>query len=111
MQRNLYRITQKRNTMNLTESYLQNNGYDYFGNAAEDTLVFFVRDEDAPYVDADYDEDENLINGLNNSLKGASGTLLTKDDNLNIDDIAGSVSVMTPIDEKQTEVRKTDFKI
>lgn len=34
--------------MNLIENYLTENGYDYFGNAAEDTLVFFVRDNNAP---------------------------------------------------------------
>ncbi len=34
--------------MNLVDNYLSHNGYDYFGNAAEDTLVFFVHDEDVP---------------------------------------------------------------
>ena len=97
--------------MTLTESYLFDNGYDYFGNAAEDTLVFFVRDEDAPYVDPDYDGDEEISNGFDDSLKGATGTLPTKDDNSNNDDISGSVPLMAPVDVKQTEVRKTDFKI
>ena len=59
--------------MNLTDSYLSENGYDYFGNAAEDTLVFFVRDEEAPYVEPfDANNNESIINLSDNIVNGLS---------------------------------------
>ncbi|MDQ2752847.1 MAG: hypothetical protein M3R72_07475 [Bacteroidota bacterium] len=96
--------------MNLTESYLLNNGYDYFGNAAEDTLVFFVRDEDAPYVDQDYDDDEEISNDFDQLLKGVTSTKPAKDDNSNNDDISGWVPQIALIDARQTEVRESNLR-
>ena len=59
--------------MNLTDSYLSENGYDYFGNAAEDTLVFFVRDEEAPYVEPfAANNNESIINLSDNIVNGLS---------------------------------------
>lgn len=50
--------------MNWTDSYIIENGYDYFGNAAEDTLLFFVRDDDAPYVEPNPKKDNETITNL-----------------------------------------------
>jgi len=66
----------KEKHMSLVQTYLENNGYDYYGNAAEDTLVFFVRDENAPSAEepgcksdrANPNLSHNTVNGLSIDL-------------------------------------------
>ena len=68
--------------MSLVQTYLDNNGYDYYGNAAEDTLVFFVHDEDAPSAEqragrnneAITNLSDDTVNGITGGLSGAATT-------------------------------------
>lgn len=52
--------------MNLTESYVSSNGYDYYGNAAEDTLVFFIRDSQAPFA-----ESSSAVDDIENNIQSS----------------------------------------
>lgn len=62
--------------MSLVQTYLENNGYDYYGNAAEDTLVFFVRNEDAPEAEeTDGRSNEAITNLSDDTVNGISGGL------------------------------------
>ncbi len=54
--------------MSLTENYLSENGYDYYGNAAEDTLVFFVRDEDSPSSETSPKRSNEAIPNLSDDI-------------------------------------------
>ena len=60
--------------MNLTDQYISENGYNYFGNAAEDTLVFFVHDEDAPNVALTSDNDDDSDTSDDNTESGFDGS-------------------------------------
>ncbi len=83
--------------MNLTENYLMSNGYDYFGNAAEDTLVFFVRDESAPYAEPDEEENaETNKNSFNNAVKMETRIQMLQEENSSNDGIIGSTPKMSP---------------
>ncbi len=68
--------------MNFTENYLINNGYDYYGNAAEDTLVFFVRDKGVLFAESPSTEN-------NTSSDGSESEPETKDQ-LEFDDAENS---------------------
>lgn len=50
--------------MSLVQTYLDNNGYDYYGNAAEDTLVFFVREEQTPLAKEPISSSNEIIKKL-----------------------------------------------
>ena len=50
--------------MSLVQTYLDNNGYDYYGNAAEDTLVFFVREEQTPLAKESIRRSNEMIKKL-----------------------------------------------
>ncbi len=59
--------------MNLTENYITSYGYDYFENAAEDTLVYFVYDDDAPNVESSAGNGrETITNVSGETVNGAS---------------------------------------
>ena len=62
--------------MNFTQTYLDDNGYDYFGNAAEDTLMFFVYDESPSLSEQANDRsNEDITNLSDNTAYGISGGL------------------------------------
>ena len=62
--------------MSLVQTYLENNGYDYYGNAAEDTLVFFVRDEETPAAEEPGGRSNEAITNLSDeTVNGISGDL------------------------------------
>ncbi len=64
--------------MSLLANYVAENGYDYFGNAAEDTLVFFVHDEEAPSGEASSEgTTETITNVPGDTVNGSLDSLPT----------------------------------
>ena len=86
------------NTMNLIDTYLANTGYDYYDNAAEDTLVFFVRDEGAPNAEPSEGNDNETI----------TNSVTTPDSSTEDDDLSDSIPKIAETDTKQTEVKHSD---
>ena len=65
--------------MNLVENYLAEQGYNYFGNAAEDTLVFFVRDEGAPSGESSQGRSHETVTNLSgDAVNRAAGSLFAE---------------------------------
>ena len=91
--------------MNLVENYLTENGYDYFGNAAEDTLLFFVRDNDAPSAESEPQGDDEAITNLSdNAVNGVENEDANRYSN------SDSTPHLATVDNKQTENEPSRFK-